>query len=89
MLRSIASVQGITRITLGQFGHKGSRSGCQAQVSVSTTACVIEGKLYDKGPKGTMQSFQVWVQSDVDKPRVAAAIEQVLRNAHTWAGEAA
>lgn len=89
VFRSIASVQGITRITLGQFGHKGSRSGCQAQVSVSTTACVIEGKLYDKGPKGTMQSFQVWVQSDEDKRRVAAVIEQVLRNGHTWAGEAA
>ena len=35
VFRNIASVQGITRITLGQFGHKGSRSGCQARVGVS------------------------------------------------------
>ena len=89
VFRRIASVQGITRITLGQFGHKGSRNGCQAQVGVSRTHCVIEGKLYDKGPKGTMQSFRVWVQSDEDKPRVAADIERVLRSGCTWAGEAA
>ena len=89
VFRSIASVQGITRITLGQFGHKGSRSGCQAVVGVSRTPCVIEGKLYDKGPKGTMQSFRVWVQSDEDKPKVVADIERVLRSGRTWAGEAA
>ena len=89
VFRSIASVQGITRITLGQFGHKGSRTGCQAQVAVSRTPSVIEGKLYDKGSKGTMQSFRVWVQSDEDKPRVAADIEQVLRSGRKWAGEAA
>ena len=89
VLRSIATVRGITKITLGQFGHKGSRSGCQAWVGVSRTPCVIEGKLYDKGAKGTMQSFRVWVQSDEDKPRVAADIERVLRNGSTWAEEAA
>ena len=89
VLRRIASVQGITRITLGQFGHKGSRSVCQAQVGLSRTPCVIEGKLYDKGPKGTMQSFRVWVQSDEDTPTVAADIERVLRSGSTWAGEAA
>ena len=36
-----------------------------------------------------MQSFRVWVQSDEDKPKVAADIERVLRSARTWAGEAA
>ena len=61
VFRIIASVQGITRITLGQFGHKGSRGGCQAWVGMSRTPGVIEEKLYDKGPKGTMQSFRVWV----------------------------
>ena len=76
-------------ITFGQFGHKGSRSGCQAWVGVSKTPCVIEGKLYDRGPKGTMQTLRVWVQSDEDKPRVAADIEQMLRSESTWAGEAA
>ena len=58
-------------------------------MGVSRTPCVIEGKLYDKGPKGTMQSFRVWVQSDEDKPKVVADIERVLRSGRTWAGEAA
>lgn len=46
---------------------------------------VIEGKLYDRGVKGTMQSFQVRVQSDSDKPKVAAAIERELRDSSKWA----
>ena len=86
VFRSISSVQGITSITLGQFGHKGRRSGCQAWVGESKTPYVIEGKLYDEGPKGTMQSFQVRVQADEAKPAVAADIEHVLRNDCTWAG---
>ena len=86
VLEHITSVPGITRITLGQFGHKGSRRACQASVAESKTPHVIEGKLYDKGRKGTMQSFQVWVQSDEAKPQVAAAIKRVLRREGSWAG---
>ena len=41
--------------------------------------------LYDRGVKGTMQSFQVRVQSDSDKPKVAAAIERELRDSSKWA----
>ena len=85
VFRSIVSVQGITRITLGQFGRKAHRSACQASVGVSKTAFVIEGKLYDKGPKGTVQSFQVWVQADEAKQSVAEEIERVLRHDGTWA----
>ena len=84
VFRNIASVQGITRITLGRFGRKGSRQRCQAWVGESKTQRVIEGKLYDKGPKGTMQSFQVWVQSEECKQAVAAEIQRVLRSEHTW-----
>ena len=86
VLGSIASVQGITKITLGQFGHKGSRSRCQAWVGESKTPYVIEGKLFDTGPKGTMQSFQVWVQSDGAKLAVAAEIESALRREDAWSG---
>ena len=82
----IVSVQGITKITLGQFGHKSSRSSCQAWVGESNTPFVIEGKLYDTGPKGTMQSFQVWLQSDDAKQVVADEIESALRSEDAWAG---
>ena len=85
IFRRISSVPGITEIKLGPFGHKGSRSTCQAWVGESPEPHVIEGKLYDRGVKGTMQSFQVRVQSDSDKLKVAAAIERELRNSSKWA----
>ena len=84
VFQSIGSVSGVTRITLGPFGRKGSRKDCRAWVRVSTTPRAIEGKLFDQGPKGTMQSFQVWVQSDARKASVAAGIERVLRTAGVW-----
>ena len=86
VLGSIVSVPGITRVTLGQFGRKGFRRQCQAWVGESTASGVIGGKPYDKGEKGTMQSFQVWVQSDEAKLAVAAEIESGLRNEDAWAG---
>jgi len=86
VLQSIASVQRITRITLGPFSRKSQRSSCQAWVGESTSRGVIEGKLYDKGQKGTMQSFQVWVQSDEVKLAVAEEIEVALRHESLWAG---
>lgn len=85
VLGNITSVQGITRITLGQFGHKSPRNKCQARVDESKTPYAIEGKLYDRGPKGTMQSFQVWVQSDETRPAVALEIERLLRHEDIWA----
>lgn len=86
ILGTIVAVPGITEIKLGPFGHKGSRRKCQALVSDSKTPHVIEGKLFDQGPKGTMQSFQVWVQSDEAKQSVMAEIESALRREAVWAG---
>ena len=55
-------------------------------VAVSPTPFVIEGKLFDRGVKGTMQSFQVRVQSDDAKETVASAIETELRSTERWTG---
>ena len=55
-------------------------------VVVSPTPFVIEGRLFDWGVKGTMQSFQVRVQSDDAKETVATAIEEELRKTERWAG---
>ena len=86
VFRKIGSVPGVTRITLGPFGHKGERRECKAWVGASRTANVIEGRLYDQGPKGTLQSFQVHVQSDDARPAVRQQIEDVLRRAGRWDG---
>ena len=86
ILSSVASVPGITAINLGRFGHKGSRNTSGAIVEISPTPFVIEGKLFDGGVKGTMQSFQVRVQSDDAKETVANAIENELRKTGRWAG---
>ena len=86
VLSSIASVPGITAINLGRFGHKESRNASMAMVVVSPTPFVIEGKLFDRGVKGTMQSFQVRVQSDDAKETVATDIENELRKTERWAG---
>lgn len=86
IFRSISAVRHVTSITLGQFGHKGERSTCQAMVQESPTPYVIEGKLYDRGIKGTMQSFQVRVQSDSVKKEVTEAIERALRKEDRWSG---
>ena len=56
-------------------------------VVVSPTPYVIEGKLFDRGVKGTMQSFQVRVQSDDAKETVATAIEEELRKTERWVGQ--
>ncbi len=87
VLSSIASVPGITATNLGPFGSKESRKTSGATVVVSPTPFVIEGKLFDRGVKGTIQSFQVRVQSDDAKEKVATAIETELRSAGRWAGQ--
>ena len=86
VLSSIASAPGITAINLGPFGRKESRNACGAMVAVSPTPFVIEGKLFDRGVKGTMQSFQVRAQSDDAKESVATAIEEELRKTERRAG---
>ena len=84
VFRSISSVRGITEIKLTQFGRKGSRSRCQAWVRESSTPHVIEGRLYDQGPKGTMQGFQVWAQFDDRKTTVITEMKRVLQRDDRW-----
>ena len=85
ILMNIQSVPGITRIVLGPFGHKGSRSRSCALVRHSPTPLVIEGILYDRGRKGTMQTFQVRIQADGHKQGIIEQIEARLRRADLWA----
>ena len=53
---------------------------------VSTTPNVLEGKVFDKGEKGSVQTFQVRVQADEEKTRIREQCENALRDASLWAG---
>ena len=86
LFQSVMEVPGITRILLTAFGRKGERSSCGAIVNVSKTPFVIEGNLFDKGDKGTMQTFQVRIQDDSQKKRILDDIINKLKERDLWAG---
>ena len=84
VFQTISATPGITRIDLGPFNGKDSRSTCGAFVASSSTPFLIEGKLYDKGKKGTMQTFRVRVQDDGEKDRIANEIKVSLKKENSW-----
>ncbi len=85
VFRAITGVPGITRITLGPFSGKERRNSTGASVSLSsTTANVLDGRLFDKGEKGTLQTFQVWVQRETDRPTVQQEIVNTLKDEGLW-----
>ena len=80
----ISTTLGITRIDLGPFNSKDSRRTCGAFVKSSPTPFLIEGRLYDKGKKGTMQTFRIHVQDDGEKDRIANDIKASLKKENRW-----
>lgn len=80
----ISETPGITRITLGPFNDKDSRGTCGASVKSSKTPFLIEGKLYDKGKKGTMQTFKIHFQNDEEKDRITNDIKASLKKWDRW-----
>ena len=81
----IMRVPGITAIHLGEFSGKQRRKSVAASVGESQTPNVLEGKLFDRGEKGTMQTFQVRVQDDARKPNILAQCKANLKAAGLWA----
>ncbi len=86
IFRKIRSVPGVTRILMGPFGRGDSRGSCSASVFSSRTPCVIEGRLYDQGVKGTVQNFQVRVQLEAEQSMIRDQIEARLKEGNVWAG---
>lgn len=84
--QAVWKVAGITRIALGQFGHKEERATVGIWVGASKQASVIEGKLFDKGEKGTLQTFQVRTQHAQNTASVLRGIIDKLKAAGYWAG---
>ena len=84
VFRTISATLGITRIDLGPFNSKDSRSTCGAFVEASSTPFLIEGKLYDKGKKGTMQTFRIRIQDNGEKVRIENDIIVALKKENRW-----
>ena len=80
----IVNVHGITRIKLAQFGHGQERNTVGAFVGESSTDYLLDGKIFDKAPKGTVQEFQVWVQFDSRKRSILQNIKNSLIEEDLW-----
>ena len=85
VFETIVHTSGITKVVLGAFGHKESRDLVSAIVEESSTPNVLEGKVFDRGEKGSVQTFQVHVQHDDERSSVRQRCEEALRAAQLWA----
>lgn len=86
VFEAIVRTPGITEVILRQFGHKESRERVGGVVTESPTHYVLEGKVFDQGEKGTVQTFQIRIQADDEKARIKDQCENALRKAQLWAG---
>ena len=86
VFEAIVRTPGVIKVILRQFSRKDSREHVGGLVMESTTPNVLEGKVFDKGEKGSVQTFQVHVQADDEKPRIMEQCEKALREAQLWAG---
>lgn len=84
VFKLIGQIPGVIEIRLAAFGHKEQRNSTGAWLEQSRTANILEGKLFDKGEKGTVQTFQVHVQFDESKSEILQSIEDTLRKNTLW-----
>ena len=74
IFQEITCVPGIRRIHFGPFDWGHTEDRCRVELFASKTSGIIEGKCYDQGKKGNVQSFQL----EVLDPGQAEAIRQAL-----------
>ena len=86
VFEAIVRTPGVIKVILRQFSRKDAREHVGGLVMESTTPNVLEGKVFDKGEKGSVQTFQIHVQADDEKPRIMEQCENALREAQLWAG---
>lgn len=78
----IKRVEGITEIVFRQFSNTGSPpSKPHVRVQASKQAHIIEGKCYDNGKKGTLQTFQIRVANPAQRDAVLLALREHLTSA--------
>lgn len=78
IVRAIASVRGVAKIALRRFGHGESRADCCASIKASKEPFVIDGTLFDDGPRGTWQAFQVYVQVHDERDGIIKSVVEAL-----------
>lgn len=77
IFKAMCCVDGITEIVLGPFSNSNSPPAKpHVRLQASKTPHLIEGKCYDKGPRGTLQTFQIRVADPIARD----AVLQVLRD---------
>lgn len=87
IFKGILAIPGVARITLGPFSGQEERPDCRAFIERSEkSSAALDGKLFDRGKKGTMQRFQVWMDEDVDKANILRRlITAKLQETGCWA----
>lgn len=70
LFKEILAIPGVERITLGPFSRREERPDCCAFIERSEEPSALDGKLFDRGKKGTMQMFQVRIDKNVDKANI-------------------
>jgi len=79
ILLEMARVEGLSEIRLTQFTNTGSPPNKpHVRLQASRTPGVIEGRMYDKGPKGTLQTFQVIVSNAVERDLILEALRKLM-----------
>ena len=86
VVAAIQSVPEVIKITFNRFTSRTARPSCCASVAESDSPFVIEGKLFDRGDKGTLQVFQVHVRDNGKKMQVLQQIATRLKQEGLWAG---
>ena len=78
IFQEIARVKGIARIHFGAFtwGHREER--CRVELIASKTPALIEGKCFDGGEKGNLQTFQIYVLDESKTELIRQSLMQHL-----------
>ena len=84
LFKEILAIPGVERITLGPFGRQEERPDYRVFIEGSEQPSALDGKLFDRGKKGTMQMFQVWMDEDVDEADILKRIIAKLQETDCW-----
>lgn len=79
MFDEMKRVTGISEIRYRAFANAGNPPNRpQVKLTASKTPYIIEGVCYDKGEKGTQQTFQIWVSNPPDRDEVLSVLRDHL-----------
>lgn len=75
----IMRIEGLSEIVLGPFSNTGSPPAKpHVRIQASKQPTIIEGKCYDKGSHGTLQTFQVRVANSAQRDAILATLRAHL-----------